>query len=305
MIYTVTLNPAIDRELLVPEIKFDTVLRASDWQIDFGGKGFNVSRLLIGFNTPSVALGFVGGDSGQIMEKGLRSLGIETDFVWVEGETRTNVSIRSESNPHYVKVNEPGPFIGSAAVQSMLGKIEQIAKAGDWWVLSGSLPPGCPADIYSQMISIVQARGSKAILDTSGEALRLGCQAAPFICKPNLIEAQNLTGSDHAPALDLAKAVRLIGPANVVMSLGKDGAVYDGKEGGFLVSAPKVIEKNPIGAGDSMVGAMAWALAQGYDFRQVVRWGVACGAATASLEGTSVADQHATEEILDQVLITE
>ena len=305
MIYTVTLNPAIDRELLVPEIKFDSVLRASEWQIDFGGKGFNVSRLLIGFNTPSVALGFVGGDSGKIMEKGLQSLGIQTDFVWVEGETRTNVSIRSESAPHYVKVNEPGPFISAAAVQSMLDKIGQIAQAGDWWVLSGSLPPGCPPEIYSQMIKIVQARGSKVILDTSGEALKLGCQAAPFMCKPNLVEAQKLTESFGSPVMELTRAVRDMGPANVVMSLGKDGAFYDGEAGQFSALSPKVIEKNPIGAGDSMVGGMVWALAQGYDFRQVIRWGVACGAATASLEGTSVADKDATEALLDQVLISE
>ena len=305
MIHTVTLNPAIDRELLVPEIKFDTVLRASEWQIDFGGKGFNVSRLLIGFNTPSSALGFVGGNSGKIMEKGLQSLGIQTDFVWVDGETRTNVSIRSESKQHYVKVNEPGPTITPDGLQSMLDKIEQIAKRGDWWVLSGSLPPGCPSDIYRQIISIVQARGSKAILDTSGEALALGCQASPFLCKPNLVEAQNLSGAFSVPAKELARAIRDMGPANVVMSLGKEGAVYDGEEGSFSAFAPKVMEKNPIGAGDSMVGGMVWALAQGYDFRQVVRWGVACGAATASLEGTSVANKQIAEELVDQVLLSE
>ena len=238
MIYTVTLNPAIDRELLVPEIKFDTVLRASEWQIDFGGKGFNVSRLLIGFNTTSVALGFVGGDSGKIMEKGLQSLGIQTDFVWVDGETRTNVSIRSELEPHYIKVNEPGPTITPAGVRSMLDKIEQTAKEGDWWVLSGSLPPGCPPEIYQQMIRIVQARGSKALLDTSGEALKLGCQASPFLCKPNLVEAQNLTGSFDAPAIELAQAVREMGPANVIIPWAKKGL--------FIMERQEVLQPCPL-----------------------------------------------------------
>ena len=110
MIYTVTLNPAVDRELRVPAIEFDTVLRASAWRVDFGGKGFNVSRMLCALGAESVALGFAGGRAGELLRDGLHALGIATDFVWVPGETRTNVSIVSEAPPRYVKVNEPGTF---------------------------------------------------------------------------------------------------------------------------------------------------------------------------------------------------
>ncbi|MBN2499848.1 MAG: 1-phosphofructokinase [Anaerolineales bacterium] len=303
MIYTVTLNPAIDRELLVPEIEFDTVLRASKWQVDFGGKGFNVSRLLLGFDTPSVTLGFVGGESGKFLENGLHSLGIQTDFVRVEGETRTNVSIRSQAKSHYIKANEPGPTISAAGVQQLLAKITQLAAPDDWWVLAGSLPPGCPVNIYSQIITLIQSKGSHAILDTSGEALKLGCQAAPFLCKPNLHEAQTLTGLTNVDPREVAAAVLETGPANVVISLGEDGAVYSGAQGAFAIASPQIAEKNPIGAGDSMVGAMVWALAQGMDFEGVVRWGVACGAATASLEGTSVGDKQAAQTLLSQTMI--
>lgn len=303
MIYTVTLNPAIDRELLVPKIEFDTVLRATDWQVDFGGKGFNVSRLLSGFETPSTALGFVGGESGKMLENGLHSLGIQTDFVWVQGETRTNVSIRSQSQAHYIKANEPGPTITPADIQLLLEKVAALAAPGDWWVLAGSLPPGCPVDIYHQIITLVQEKGSHAILDTSGEALRMGCQAKPFLCKPNDYEAERLTGLENASPPQLAEAVHQAGPAHVVISLGADGAVYHGEQGHFTVSSPTIEEKNPIGAGDSMVGGMTWALQQGLDFQQVLRWGVACGAGTASLEGTSVAQKHHAEALLPQALI--
>lgn len=301
VIYTVTLNPAIDRELLVPEIVFDTVLRATGWQVDFGGKGFNVSRLLVGFDTPSIAIGFVGGDAGLILEKGLKSLGIQTDFVWVEGETRTNVSIRSESKSHYIKANEPGPTVIDDDVRRLLDKVESLVSPGDWWVLAGSLPPGCPSTIYYDMINIIQARGGQAILDASGEALKRGCEAAPFICKPNLVEAENLTGRTGASPLDLAEAIREIGSEHIIISLGKDGALYHGEAGSFSVKAPQIVERNPIGAGDSMVGGIVWALSQGYDFQQIVRWGVACGAATASLEGTSVAQRKDAEDLLAQV----
>ena len=112
MIYTLTLNPAVDRELTVPAMEFDSVLRASESRVDFGGKGFNVSRLLKGMDEPSVAVGFLGGNAGELLQKGLQSLGIGTDFVWVDGETRTNVSVVTQSHDHYIKVNEKGPLPG-------------------------------------------------------------------------------------------------------------------------------------------------------------------------------------------------
>lgn len=303
MIYTVTLNPAIDRELLVPLIEYDTVLRASDWQVDFGGKGFNVSRLLVGFDTTSVALGFVGGDSGKLMQRGLQALGIPTDFVWVDGETRTNVSIRSETQDTYIKVNEPGPTITQKDLDNLLDKVKSLARPGQWWALCGSLPPGCPPEIYAEITRYVQKGGGKVALDASGQPLLFGCQASPDVCKPNLVEAQHLTDIGDADALQIAEAVAGLGPRNVVMSLGRDGAAYYGEEGKFKTSTPEIREKNPIGAGDSMVGGMLWALTQDYGYEDAVRWGVACGAATASLEGTSVAAKADAEKLIGQIVI--
>jgi 1-phosphofructokinase family hexose kinase len=271
--------------------------------VDFGGKGFNVSRLLLGFDTPSIALGFIGGESGKFLENGLHSLGIQTDFVWVEGETRTNVSIRSQAEAHYIKANEPGPTISPQDVQLLLDKIAELAAPGDWWVLAGSLPPGCPVYIYKQIATLLKPKGSQAILDTSGEALKLGCQAGPFLCKPNLHEAQNVTGLSSEDPQEVAAAILEAGAANVVISLGEEGAIYRGEQGAFAIAAPEIEEKNPIGAGDSMVGGMAWALQQGLDFRQVVCWGAACGAATASLEGTSVGNKQQAQALFERAAI--
>lgn len=303
MIYTVTLNPALDRELVVPEIRFDEVLRASGWQIDFGGKGFNVSRLLANFGQTSTAMGFLGGDTGITMEKGIRALGIRADFVTVTGETRTNVSIRSYADSRYIKVNEPGPTITNADVTRLVDRIDEVAQPGDWWVLAGNLPPGCPARIYADIITIVQGRGGKAVLDTSGEALRLGCAAEPYLCKPNIIEAQGLMSDDTLPPLDLAAAVRGLGPQHIILSVGADGAAYSGPADTFTARPPQIDEKNPIGAGDSMVGGLVFALQQGLDMREAVRWGIACGAATASREGTSIATKQAAEDLRARVSI--
>jgi fructose-1-phosphate kinase PfkB-like protein len=144
MIYTLTLNPCLDRELTVPALEFDSVLRAAKARVDFGGKGFNVSRLLRGLGAPSTAMGFVGGKAGETLDAGLRALGVDTDFVWIPGETRPNVSIVTPAGGHYLKVNEPGPAVEPAKQQELLDKIARQTRADDWWVLAGSLPPGVP-----------------------------------------------------------------------------------------------------------------------------------------------------------------
>ncbi|MDR3576692.1 MAG: 1-phosphofructokinase [Anaerolineaceae bacterium] len=304
MIYTLTLNPAIDRELTVPEMEFDTVLRASECRLDFGGKGFNVSRLLKGMDTDSTAVGFLGGRAGDLLQDGLHAIGIGTDFVWVPGETRTNVSVVTSSHSHYLKVNEKGPLVDADKQGELLRKIDTLAQPGDWWVLAGSLPPGVPDDYYASIVSILNQHQSKAILDTSGESLRLGCAKAPFLVKPNVEEAQLLTGLPMETPAEVATAaakIRGIGAQNVVISLGKAGALLQTADASWLIHSPHVHEKNPIGAGDSMVGGMVWALTRGLALKEALGWGVASGAATASLSGTEVGSRPLIEELLLQI----
>lgn len=304
MIYTLTLNPAVDRELTVPAIEFDTVLRASEWRVDFGGKGFNVSRMLMALDTPSVALGFVGGRSGELLRDGLESLGIQTDFVWVDGETRTNVSIVSEADGRYIKANEPGPTISAEDQNNLLAKIRRLAQAGDWWVLAGSLPPGVPATFYADIIAILHDAGAKAILDTSGAALKEGCQARPFLAKPNDVEAGLLTGlpvQNRAQIAAAAQAVQATGVSNVVVSLGKDGAMLADGQQTAIVASPAIKEANPVGAGDSMVSGLTWGLSQGMEVAEALRWGIACGAAAASMKGTAVGSRQLVETLVKQI----
>jgi 1-phosphofructokinase family hexose kinase len=304
MIYTLTLNPAVDRELTVPAMEFDSVLRASESRIDFGGKGFNVSRLLKGMNEPSTAVGFLGGNAGELLQKGLQSLGIGTDFVWVSEETRTNVSIVTHSHDHYIKVNEKGPLVDESKQQELLDKIDTLAKSGDWWVLAGSLPPGVTGDIYARVIQVLNKHDARAILDTSGESLKLGCAEKPFLVKPNAEEAHALTGLPMDTPAEIAAGaseIRRMGAQNVVVSMGKEGALLHTAEDTWLVHTPKIQEKNPIGAGDSMVGGLVWALTQEIALKEALGWGVASGAATASLPGTEVGSRPLIEELFKQV----
>lgn len=308
MIYTVTLNPAVDRELTVPAFEFDSILRATAWRVDFGGKGFNVSRMLTSLGAPSTALGFAGGRSGELLRDGLEVLGIETDFTWVSGETRTNVSIVSQADDHYLKVNEPGPAITQANQKDLVEKIRGRANPDDWWVLAGSLPPGVPAEIYADLTRLIQKAGGHVVLDTSGEALSAGCETRPMLVKPNALEANLLTGLPVDTLDEIAAAATAIqrrGVALVVISLGKDGALLADGDKIWVAESPPITEKNPIGAGDSMVGGLVWGLQQGLGPAEALKWGVACGAGTASTSGTGVGSRELFDELVPQVVIRE
>jgi 1-phosphofructokinase family hexose kinase len=304
MIYTVTLNPAVDRELTVAAVEFDSVLRAMEARVDFGGKGLNVSRLLQGLGAASTATGFLGGRAGELLQDGLHTLGIGTDFVWVSGETRTNVSIVTQPPAHYIKVNEKGPMIEAAKQQELLDKIDSLAHPGDWWVLAGNLPPGVASDFYSRILVVLNRHGSLAILDTSGDSLRMGCEQGPYLLKPNKEEAGALTGLPVETLAETAAAaaeIRKLGAQNVVISMGKMGALLHTADGTWLARCPEVKERNPIGAGDSMVGGLVWALTNGFELKEALAWGVASGAATASLSGTEVGSSRLINELLQQV----
>ncbi|MFL5805913.1 MAG: 1-phosphofructokinase [Roseiflexaceae bacterium] len=306
MIYTVTLNPALDRELTVPALVLDEVLRATAARVDCGGKGFNVSRMLAALGAESIALGFAGGHTGAMLRDGLAALGIETDFVQIGGETRTNVSIVMTNDGHYVKVNEAGPTISADEQAALVKRVRERAQAGDWWVLAGSLPPGCAPTFYADLIHDIQAAGARALLDTSGAALRHGCAAQPFLIKPNALEASELTGlpvTSTAEALAAATAMR--GISHVAISMGAAGALLVHGGRGWLATSPAIRERNPIGAGDSLLAGLTWGLSQGRTLPDAIRWGVACGAAAASSAGTAVGTYAEVAHLAQQTQVRE
>ena len=300
MIYTLTLNPAVDKEYTVTRLTTDEVLRVSEMRMDYGGKGFNVSRMLSVLGAPSTAIGLVGGHTGELLREGLENDGILTDFVNVKGETRTNISIVERPGEHYVKLNEPGPLVSEDEIKTLFIKISNLVKSGDYWVLAGSLPPGAPDDIYARIIRVVQESGSLAVLDCNGEPLRLGCLASPYLAKPNASEASQITGKSAESQADMmliTSELHAMGVKVAVISVGKKGALLcDGNEQWFG-NTPTIEEHNPIGAGDAMVAGLVWQLAQGGELSTALRWGLACGAAAASQPGTGMA----TKEIINNL----
>ena len=290
MIYTLTLNPVLDRTLTVAALQLNEVLRVIDVHLDCGGKGFNVSRALKMLGMNSTALGFVGGNTGQQLERGLSGLGIPTDFIQVDGETRTNTVIIEAGTGTYLKANEPGPTVASPYQTALVEKVQSLAQSGDTWVLSGSLPPGLPPGFYASLIRILKSQGARVYLDASGEPLSTSAAAAPSLIKPNLDEASQAFGRPITSENDLAAAIDFIlglGVELVALSTGPDGLWLASRTYRVHACPPPITLCNPVGLGDALLAGLVWSFSQGFSLEESARWGVACGTAAAMASGVN------------------
>lgn len=307
MIYTITLNPGLDRTLTVPAIQDNQVLRATSSRLDWGGKGFNVARGLQALGIPSVALGLVGGYTGQMLAEGLHGLGIATDFVAIPGETRTNTVIAEADSDRYIKVNEAGPNVPPDALDALIAKVRSLVRPGDYWAICGSLPPGVPTGFYAELVTLIQGAGGYACLDTSGAAMRLGCAAAPFWVKPNVEEAHELTGipiDDITAAQQAATHILEQGVRRVALSLGADGMLLATADEAIQARPPRVGVRTLVGVGDALLAGMLYALARDMPLPDVARWGVAAGTAAAMREGVDMGSLEEVQAVAAQVTVT-
>lgn len=308
MIITVTPNPVLDHTLTVPAIAFDTVTRATAVRDDWGGKGFNVARVLLTLGMESTALGFIGGATGQRLAAGLASLGLSTDFVTIAGETRTNVIITEAQSGRYIKVNAAGPTVRPDEIASCLDKVRQRATPGDIWALCGSLPPGVPDDFYAQVIRLLHPHGIRVLLDTSGAALHLGVNARPFLVKPNADEATAFVGQPvetRDDALHAAQVFLKRGVTEVALSLGVQGLLLATCDTAVFAVPPDVPVKNVTGAGDALLAGLAYALERDLPLVEQARWGVAAGTAAAMHEGVGIVTRESVEQVYAQVKTAE
>lgn len=304
MIFTLTPNPSIDHSLTIPQIRFNSVLRSQKVRVDLGGKGFNVSRSLLQLGVDSTAIAFVGGGTGKMLADGLQSLGIQTDFVWVENDTRTNIRIDEEQGDWYIKVNEPGPSIIRSDIELLFQKVEGYARKGDIWVLSGSLPPFVPDEFYMDLIKLFKSRGASVYLDASGPALRYGCQAAPYLVKPNAIEAASIVGFDVNDQEDAKRAALpflRMGIDCLALTMGAMGLLYATQQVMIHAKPPKINIKNESGAGDSLLAGLIYAQMKGWEPVEIARWAVATGAAASETVGVSEFDVNRIQQILHEV----
>jgi 6-phosphofructokinase 2 len=305
MIYTITFNPALDRTLSVEKIKPDQSNRVEREERYPGGKGIDVSRVLTMLGVDNKALGFIGGFTGEELEGLLLNEGVACDFTRIPGETRTNVIVNDQESGKQTVFNAKGPEIRPYELMQMIHKIEQLLLP-ETVVISGSLPPGVHPQIYRKIIEMVKGRGARVILDTDGEALKIGIQGFPDIIKPNIHELSRLVGKELDEMNEVVRAAQEIheqGVRYVLVSLGAKGILMVGSHGRYLASPPKVKVVNTIGAGDSAVAGFLYGLSQTSSEQEALTFAVAAGTATTLRPGTALCRKEDLQELLSRVKV--
>ncbi|MCX7710157.1 MAG: 1-phosphofructokinase [Clostridia bacterium] len=294
MIITITLNPAVDKTVEIIDFEVGTVNRVSTTRLDAGGKGINVSKVVRSLGGNSRATGILGGTTGSFIKEAMDRLGIENDFLFIEGETRTNLKVVDSKRKTNTDINEPGPSIASSDIEALKQKIFSRLEAGSVVVFSGSVPANTDKDIYGKWISAAKEAGAKTILDADGELLKHGIEAGPYLVKPNIHELERFFGiriEDVREAERLARSlIEVYGIELVAVSLGERGAIFVNKENSLFAHSIPVEVKSTVGAGDSMVAALAYSIDMGYSFEKAVRLAVASGTANVMTSGTQSAE---------------
>lgn len=306
MIYTVTLNPALDKTVEIPSLTVDNVNRITTMRTDPGGKGINVSKVIRELGGESTATGILAGNTGRAILSALKDMDIRADFRFVEGETRTNLKVIDPVNHTNTDLNEPGITVSEEILNRLLAEFIPRIQKGDIVVLSGSLPKGSPKDTYGTWVRSCKKAGAKVILDADGELLANGMQASPCLIKPNHHELSELMGRKLETPQELEKAARSLMQkydiAKIVVSMGGAGALYITESETLYAEGLDVPVKSTVGAGDSVVAALAISEESDMPLEDTVRLSTACGAANVMCSGTQAAKYSAIEELIPKVV---
>lgn len=304
-VYTLALNPAIDRTFWVDRIDFDESNRVRQECRYPGGKGIDVSRVLTSLGVPNVAMGFSGGYTGHELEHRLACEGVVTDLVSVSGETRTNIIVHENETGRQALITASGPEITGEEMEELFDKLDRLEDAS-LVAIGGSIPPGAGADAYRNIIGRLRKKGLVTMLDADGEALRMGIEAGPGYIKPNRHELSELVGQElHGieDVIEAAGTIRSGGVGAVLASMGAEGMVLVSEEGTYWAVPPRVDVVNTVGVGDSSVAGFIYGLVTGLSLQECVRYGAAAGTATTLKPGTARASGDEIRAMVPRVVL--
>ncbi|MBQ9059363.1 MAG: 1-phosphofructokinase [Atopobiaceae bacterium] len=308
MIRTVCLNPAIDKTVQVPAFTLDAVNRIADIRVDAGGKGINVSKVVKELGGQTKAYALLAGDAGKSIARMVEAMGIELAYIEAAGETRTNLKIVDGELHTNTDLNEPGPVVRQTELDSLLDLLLSDIEEGDIVVLAGSLPKGAPKDTYASWTTACKQAGAQVFLDADGEVLDAGISAGPTMIKPNDHELAGLVGRELNSLSEIEAAARELidrGLGWVTVSMGGEGALFVLPDKSYRATSPKVEVGSTVGAGDSVVAALAYADNAGLSLEDSIRLAVATGSANVSMSGTQAAPRSLVDSLLSQVGIEE
>lgn len=306
MITTVTLNPAIDRTVVVEAFAFGEVNRVQSVREDMGGKGINVARILKALGSPAQATGFIGQANIGHVRALLEQDGLDTDLIEIDAATRTNTKLLDLQTRSTTDINEAGFAVDAAAIAAITAKIDDLSAQSQFMVFSGSLPQGLPSDFYRQLISRVQPP-CQSVLDADGILLLEGLKAAPTLIKPNIHELESALETCLETESAIVEAChRLIsqyGIVYVLVSMGGAGSILVSQDRAIFAEPLKVEVRGTVGAGDSMLAGFIHCLAQNLGLEQALAWATACGALAVSKVGTESFSREDVERMAARVVL--
>ncbi len=289
MIFTVTLNPAIDKTAKIDGFAVDQVNKIKEIRLDAGGKGINASKVIHNLGGKTTALGFVGGANGDYIATALKKIGIEEKLIRIDGETRCNLKVVDIKNNTFTDINEPGPVVSKHNLEVFEYALFTGVKEGDIVLFAGGLPQGVNNDYYGDLTKKLVKQGVYVAADLDGDRLKNVIEQKPWLIKPNDVELQELLNLENIKIETLANAAKQIcaeGIENVIVSLGARGALFVNKEACIHVSGPKVNAISTVGAGDTITASYIYAIEKGSNQIEAATLAVASATAKVTMEGT-------------------
>lgn len=306
MITTVTLNPAIDKTLILENLVVNDVNRVKYSNINAGGKGINASKIIQALGYETTALGFLGGVSGKRLLSMIYACSMPHDFIWLDENTRTNTKIIDIANNTCTDINEEGPLVDTKRLNKLKAKIKKYSEQSEIIILSGSVQKDVEDTIYEEIIN--ENKNVKIILDASGEVLKNGIKAIPWLIKPNISELSYILDKklDTLESIIFeAKKLNEMGIEYVCVSMGSEGLLLSSKTQTIKAVPPNIIPKSTVGAGDLVVGSLAVGLLKNNSICECVKFACAVGTAKCLLEGTQVPSNKQIMDIYDLVKTVE
>jgi len=302
---TLTINPALDKSTSVQEVISADKMRCTSPVFEAGGGGINVSRVIHRLGGRSKAIFQSSGPSGNYIQQALQKEGLDVEVFTTKEWTRENFIVTEESTQKQFRFGMPGPSLTEAELQDCITLVKEHASSHEFLVLSGSLPPNVPTGFYVTLCTWAKAKGIKTILDTKGPALKAALAEGVYLVKPNLKELGELVGEvgiTEERAHEIAKEIIEKKQAQlVVVSLGEKGAMMVSSEGVAILKSPKIEVKSAVGAGDSMVAGLVYALQERKSNLEVLKYGVACGTAAAITAGTELCKKQDVLTVLEHL----
>lgn len=308
-VLTVTLNPSIDRTYIVPNFQSGELHRCADYSVRAGGKGLNVSLLLAAIGGRSTATGFLAGENGRYVAERALQQGVVYDAVWLEqGETRLCLKISDPTTGSLTELNELGPEVNAEQIEQLEQKLADICENAITVVLSGSACRGIPDGLYAQIITAMQQRPVRVVLDASGEMLRQGAAAGPWMLKPNLNELRQLTGHTARNPLELAEIASSLLNRNteyVLATMGAAGMVLACADGRWYCPAIPVELHSSVGCGDSALAGFLLARMAGSSSAECLQWACAAAAARAATPADLMPTLDAVRDLVERSVVEE